>query len=138
MPEKRQARAKTAGNSFRGHLSMPGMLDMTRERFDRVPDPTGARCMSLSDCLMSGLAVSGFRLPSLLQFDRKARGGEDPVMARNPRALFGVARAPSDTHMRERLDEVDPRSLRRCFTGLHAALQRGRALDNWSVLGHSL
>ncbi|MCY3982911.1 MAG: hypothetical protein OXE85_03225, partial [Roseovarius sp.] len=62
MPEKRQARAKTTGNSFRGHLSMPGMPDMTRERFDRVPDPTGARCISLSDCLMSGLAVSGFKL----------------------------------------------------------------------------
>ena len=87
-------RAKTTGNSFRGHLSMPGMPDMTRKRFDRVPDPISARCMSLSDCLMSGLAVSGFKLPSLLQFDRKVRGGEDPVMARSPRALFGVARAP--------------------------------------------
>ncbi|MCY4315476.1 MAG: hypothetical protein OXC66_05090, partial [Roseovarius sp.] len=75
------------------------MLDMMRERFDRVPDPTGARCMSLSDCLMSGLAVSGFKLPSLLRFDRKVRGGEDPVMARSPRALFGVARAPPDAHM---------------------------------------
>ncbi|MCY3983431.1 MAG: hypothetical protein OXE85_05880, partial [Roseovarius sp.] len=60
-------------NAFREHLSMP---DMTRERFDRVPDPTGARCISLSDCLMSGLAVFSFKLPSLLQFDRKVRGGE--------------------------------------------------------------
>ncbi|MCY4208013.1 MAG: hypothetical protein OXD29_08705, partial [Roseovarius sp.] len=83
-------------NSFRGHLSMRGMPDMMRERFDRVPDPIGARCMSLSDCLMSGLAVSGFKLPSLPRFDRKVRGGEDPVMARNPRSLFGVARAPPD------------------------------------------
>ena len=139
MPKKTSGkRAKTMRNSFRRHLSMPGMLDMTRERFDRVPDPISARCMSLSDCLMSGLAVFSFKLPSLLQFDRKVRGGEDPVMARNLRALFGVARAPSDTHMRERLDEVDPRSPRRCFTGLHAALQRGRVLDNWSVLGHLL
>ena len=78
---------------------MPGMPDMTRERFDRVPDPISARCISLSDCLMSGLAVSGFKLPSLLRFDRKVRGGEDPVMARSPRSLFGVARAPPDAHM---------------------------------------
>ena len=92
-------RAKTAGNSFRGHLSMPGMPDMMRERFDRVPDPISARCISLSDCLMSGLAVSGFKLPSLPRFDRKVRGGEDPVMARSPRSLFGVARAPPDAHM---------------------------------------
>ena len=78
---------------------MPGMLDMMRERFDRVPDPISARCMSLSDCLMSGLAVFSFKLPSLLQFDRKVRGGEDPVMARNLRALFGVVRAPPVAHM---------------------------------------
>ena len=78
---------------------MPGMPGMTRKRFDRVPDPTGARCTGLSDCLMSGLAVSGFKLPSLPRFDRKVRGGEDPVMARSPRALFGVARAPPDAHM---------------------------------------
>ncbi|MCY4314486.1 MAG: hypothetical protein OXC66_00045, partial [Roseovarius sp.] len=43
-----------------------------------------------------------------------------------------------DTRMRERPGEVDPRSLRRCFTGLHAALQRGGVLDNWRVLGHLL
>ena len=30
--------------------------------------------------------------------------------------LYGVGRVPSDT--RERLDEVDPRQLRRCFTKL--------------------
>ena len=64
---------------------MPGMPDMTRERFDRVPDPISARCTGPSDCLMSGPAVSGFKLPSLPRFDRKARGGEDPVMARSPR-----------------------------------------------------
>ena len=34
---------------------------------------------------MSGPAVSGFKLPSLPRFDRKVRGGEDPVMARSPR-----------------------------------------------------
>ncbi len=75
------------------------------------------------------------RMPSLLQFDRQVRGGGDPVMARNLRSLFGVGRAPSDTWMRQRLDGVDPRDLRRCFTGIHAALQRGKVLEGWTVFG---
>ena len=38
-------------NSFRKRLSMPGMPGMTRERFDRIPDPVNARRTGLSDCL---------------------------------------------------------------------------------------
>jgi len=76
-------------------------------------------------------------MPSLPRFDTQLRGREDPVRARNPRALFGVETPPSDTRMRERLDEVDPRDLRRCFRRVHADLQRGRLLDNRKVLdGH--
>ena len=36
--------------------------------------------------------------------------------------------------MRERLDDVDPRSLRRCFSKIYAALRRGRALEKWTAL----
>ena len=114
------------------------MLNEMRACFDRIPDPIKARDFSLPDCLMSGLAVFSLKMPSLLQFDTQVRGGEDPVQARNLRTLFGVGKPPSDTWMRERLDEVDPRSLRRCFTSLHAALQRGKVLEGWTVLGGHL
>lgn len=117
---------------------MPGMLRAVRECFDRVPDPIDARDFSLSDCLMSGLAVFSLKIPSLLQFDTQVRGGEDPVKARNLRSLFGVEKVPSDTRMRERLDEVDPRGLRRCFKSIHAALQRGKVLEGWTVFGGHL
>jgi len=124
--------------SFRRHLSMPGMLRMVRACFDRVADPLDIRGITLSDCLMSGLAVFSLKMPSLLQFDKRVRLGEDPVQARNLRSLFGVDKVPSDTWMRERLDEVDPRGLRRCFTRVHAALQRGKVLEDWTVLGGHL
>ena len=125
-------------DSFRRHLSMPGMLKKMRACFDRIPDPINPRDFTLADCLMSGLAVFSLKMPSLLQFDTQVRGGEDPVQARNLHTLFGVGKPPSDTWMRERLDEVDPRSLRRCFTSLHAALQRGKVLEGWTVLGGHL
>ena len=82
---------------FRKNLSMPGMLSEMRNCFDRVHDPIQSRDFSLSDCLMSGLAIFSLKFPSLLQFDQKMRGYEDPVQADNLRTLFGVSKVPSDT-----------------------------------------
>ena len=49
--------------------------------------------------------------------------------------MFGIERAPSDVRLRERLDVVDPRELRRAFKGLFARAQRGGALAGFEWLG---
>ncbi|MCY4207908.1 MAG: hypothetical protein OXD29_08165 [Roseovarius sp.] len=66
-----------------------------RKHFDDIPDPIRTRGTGLSDSLMSSVAVFSFKMPSLPRFDRNTRGGEDPVMARNLRPLFGVQRTPA-------------------------------------------
>ena len=71
------------------------------------------RGLNLTDCLMSGLAIFGLKYASLLQLERDARQKES--IGSNLRSLYGVGRAPSDTALRERLDQVDPRSLRGAF-----------------------
>ena len=58
------------------------------------------------DCIMSGLAVFGFKFPSLLQFEKDKAA--EPWIRRNLRTLYGVEKAPSDTCMRERLDLISP------------------------------
>ena len=51
--------------------------------------------------------------------------------------LYGIDNPPSDTSMRERLDEVNPRDLRRCLTDIFAPLQRGKVFEPYTVLdGH--
>ena len=47
-----------AQKSFRKYLSMPGMLDIVRKCFDRIPDPVISRGITLSDCLMTGVSVN--------------------------------------------------------------------------------
>ena len=54
------------------------------------------------DCIMSGLAVFGFKMPSLLQFEKD--------------------KAASDTWMRERLDVITPQQLRRPFKQIFSCL----------------
>ena len=123
---------------FRKDLSMPGMLAEVRGCFERVADPVACRGVELSDCLMSGLAVFSLKYPSLLQFEQDARGiGEarDGLRRENLRSLFGIERAPSDSRMRERLDELDPAELRRPFKRLFALAQRGGVLKEFEWLG---
>ena len=122
---------------LRRALSAPGLLRVVRACFDEVNDPVSGRRFSLSDCLMSGLAVFGLKYPSLLQFDRDAR--TDEVVRANLRALYAIERAPCDTALRERLDEVDPRALRGVFKRVFAQLQRGKGLEGFTCLdGHYL
>ena len=122
---------------LRRALSAPGLLRVVRACFDEVNDPVSGRRFSLSDCLMSGLAVFGLKYPSLLQFDRDAR--TDEVVRANLRALYAIERAPCDTALRERLDEVDPRQLRGVFKRVFAQLQRGKGLEGFTCLdGHYL
>ena len=80
---------------FRKHLSAPGLLKLVRSCFDDIQDCLSARDFSLSDCLMSALAVFGLKYPSLLQFDR---GREDEVVRANLKSLYGVEQAPQKLH----------------------------------------
>ena len=124
-----------AQKSFRKYLSMPGMLNIVRKCFDRIPDPVISRGITLSDCLMTGVGVFNLKMTSMRKFDKLIRLDESSVPAKNFRSLFGVKRVPSSTWVRERLDDVDPRSLRPNFTKVFAALQRGKVLEDWTVFG---
>src|ERR1700682_3195920 len=104
------------------------MLKKVRSAFSKIPDPArdfrGLKSkIPLADCLMSGLALFGLKFPSLLQFDQ---GLNDDAIRNNLRTLYGVQKAPCDTYLRERLDEVDPQLLRTTFTDVFSLAQRGK------------
>jgi hypothetical protein len=116
-------------------LSAPGLLQTARQCFLQIPDKPSCD-IALVDHLMSGLALFGLKYPSLLQFDEGRRAGSTPA---NLKALYGVEQAPSDTRLRERLDEVDPQTLRPLYKRLFSQLQRGKGLEGFSYLdGHYL
>ena len=100
-----------------------------REQFKEIKNST----YSWQDCLMSGLAGFGFKMPSLLQFEKEK--SSEPWIRRNLRTLYGVEQAPSDTCMRERLDVLSPHQLRRPFKKIFSYLQRGKALESYRYLG---
>lgn len=119
------------GPSNRKHLSAQGLLQSIRSGFEEIPDPKRTRKFPLSDVMMSALAMFSLKYPSLLQFERSQ---SEEVVRHNLKTLYGVSQAPSDTYMRERLDEVDPEVLEPVYKRLFALLQRGKGLEGFEVL----
>ena len=120
----------------RQQLSMGGLLSIARNQFDKVViEKESQRSSSaLSDCLMSGLAIFSMKYPSLLSFDKAQ---DDPIIEHNIKTLFDVKNVPCDTYLRKRLDEVNPRLLRGAFKSIFTALQRGKALEDYTYLDNS-
>jgi hypothetical protein len=116
---------------FRKDLSIPGLLQAARRSFEQIPDKNGCE-IPLVDHLMSGLALFGLKYPSLLQFDRDSRNGG--VQEENLRVLYGIERAPCDTAFRERVDEVDPLTLRPLYKALFRIFQRSKLLEDYVFL----
>ena len=125
---------------FRKDLNIPSLIASVHELFLKVPDPKPVlqtkTNIPIVDHLMSGLAVFGLKCSSLLEYDRK-RTSE--ATAQNLRNLYMVGTPPSDTYLRERLDEVNPDNLRPAFKKLFALFQRGKGLEGFEYLdGHVL
>src|ERR1700739_4867536 len=119
---------------FRKDLSIPGLLAAVHKKFSKIPEPrqsTKPDSIPIVVHLMSGLAVFGLKCPSLLDYDRKRR---DNATALNLRDLYMVNTPPSDTFLRERLDVVEPDSLRPAFKKIFALVQRGKELEEFEFL----
>ena len=113
-------------------LCADALIDGVRSVFSKVPDHRGSqKAIALVDSLMSGFAVFSLKKSSLLEFDRDRL---DPTFVKNMKSLYGVDKVPSDTAMRETLDEVDPISLKPAFKYLFRTLQRGKCLEGFRFL----
>jgi hypothetical protein len=111
------------------YLSVGALLKTIRSKFSLISETKKhINGFSLVDCLMSGLAMFSLKMPSLLQFNNSRN---DDVIRHNLKTLYGVASAPSDTYMREKLDIVDPNGLRSAYTSIFSNLQRGKILEDY-------
>jgi hypothetical protein len=128
-------------NRSRKGLSAKALITIIYDIFqsNKLPQSRGNRKepIRLTDCLMSAFAMFGLKYASLLQFDEDHNSIE--AAKHNLKTLYKINAVPSDTYMRERLDEVDPRELRKPFAEIFSKLQRGKALESYRYIdGHYL
>lgn len=118
--------------SVRKSLCADTLISDIYHGFQKIPDPRKLPdrvSISFTDVLMSGLAVFGLKFPSLLQYDQDRH-----TLDHNLLSLYHIEKPPSDTYMRERLDELDPRFIRPIFKKMFARLQRGKCLEGFEFL----
>ena len=87
----------------RKFLCADALVSAVYHQFQKIPDPRElpqSAPISFIDVLMSGLAVFGLKFPSLLKYDLHRS-----VLDENLRNRYHINRPPSDTYLRERLDE---------------------------------
>ncbi len=134
MPKKLPAIPSLKDLNFRKTLSVPALLKGVRSSFNKIKDfRKSSPNYSLPDILMSGLAVFSLKYPSLLQFDTDK---DTPRLKHNLRMLYGIKdKVPSDSRLREVLDEVDPEDLRTPVIDMIQNLQRQGALESFRYLG---
>jgi len=117
---------------IRKSLCADALISMIYHRFQKIPDPrhvSNKASISFPDILMSGLAVFGLKFPSLLKYDESRT-----TLDKNLRNLYHINTLPSDTYLRERLDELDPFFIRPAFKTVFAQLQRGKCLEQFEFL----
>lgn len=123
----------------RKSLSADALISIVYHEFQKIQDPRQfstkkPASISFIDVLMSGLSVFGLKFPSLLQYDQHRK-----TLDENLKALYRVQHFPSDTYLRERLDELDPKLIRPVFKKIFAEVQRGKCLEEFEFLdGHYL
>lgn len=122
---------------IRKNLCADSLISIIYSDFQKVPDPRGfqkAGSMSFVNILMSGLAVFGLKFPSLLQYDQNRK-----ILDQNLLTLYHIDSPPSDTYLRERLDELNPSYVRPAFKKIFSQLQRGKCLEAFEFFeGHYL
>ena len=124
----------------------PGILRQNRQsravKCPEIPSAGICRCSRCSrsrcrPCCSSAREIRGCAAARIRSAGGHARARADRRATCAGFSAWHGHHPPSDTWMRERLDEVAPRDLRCCFTRIHSALQRGKVLEDWTVLdGH--
>jgi len=109
-------------------------LEVFGEAVDQIPDARrGASTQySLRDHYVSGLAMFFLQDPSLLEFQRRI---QDETQRNNLGSIFGVQQIPSDSQLREVVDEHSWEPLGGVFREYVRRVQRSKVLERFQYLG---
>lgn len=114
------------------HLSFGSLVQFLSDLYLKVPDGRQQAKVdhSIRDTAMSGVGMMYFQSGSVLHFQRLL---EEATLRSNLSTLFGVDKVPSDSQMREILDEVPSEVARPAFRKYFARLQRGKYLEPFQI-----
>ena len=117
-----------------GGISYDSLYSRCRAFYGGLKDWRRANIsIKLPDFLMSAMAMFSLKYPSLLSLDR----GRTQKEELNLKKMFGIKTIPSDSSMRETLDEISPSDIQPLFGQIIEEVEKSGKLKPYEVLsGH--
>jgi hypothetical protein len=114
------------------HLGFTGLRKALSKRFSRLHDHRDSEVVEhrMHDIFMSAFAMMYFQDASFLEFERRLQSSKH---GNNLNTMFAVESIPSDTHVRDVMDEVDSSDVEPLFETFFRLLQRGKQLEGYRV-----
>jgi hypothetical protein len=120
---------------MKGLLGYDSLHKICYDFFSALPDHRARNAsIRLQDIFMSAIAIFQFKYPSLLSLDQ----GRTKKEIQNLKTMFNIRQIPSDTGMREVLDEVAPATIQGLFGKLLSEVSKSGKLDHYKVFGDYL
>ena len=118
--------------AIKKHLSFGSLVGCRADLYLKVPDWREIAKVdhTIRDTAMSGLAMMYFQSESVLHFQRQL---EVANRRSNLLTMFGVDKVPSDTQMREILDNVSSETARPALRKYFTRLQRGEHMEQFQM-----
>jgi hypothetical protein len=113
-------------------LTFDAVVELLGTVAEQMPDERNpdATTYSMRDAVMSAFAVFFFQHPSLLEFERRHKERRQRC---NLETMFGVSDVPSDTRLRELLDEAPPEPVREVLGELFERMRRIKWLERFKT-----
>lgn len=113
------------------------LVDYLISTIGSLPDQRAGNNMkyTMKDIALSAFSVFFTQSPSFLAFQKSMRDlkGKD-----NAESFFKVKNIPTDNHIRERLDKIDPRFFFPVFKIIFNSLEQTGILDSYRSFNHNL
>ena len=112
------------------NISFSGLRNMMSHQISRWDDHRNIdkTSISLHDIVMSAFACMFYQSPSLLQFQKEL---EDQSKNSNLHTQFGVKKIPSNTQLKDVLDEVDSNKFEVIFNKIHKKLLNREVIKSY-------
>lgn len=113
------------------------LLDLLSRHIEDFPDPRHGRNThySMRDIGLSAFGVFFCQSPSFLSHQKLIQQSQG---TNNASTLFGVEGLPTDNHVRNMLDPVDPKNLRAMFRDTFGYLQQQGVVEGFRSFGNTL
>ena len=109
------------------NLKVTECHDIIFEEFSHFKEFRPINTIPMTSILMSSFAVFALKEPSLLAFEKEFK--VETKRSKNIKNLFRLEKIPSDTQLRDVLDNVDHKQYRAIFKRLFQYLQRAKTLE---------